>query len=40
MSSVSIEGLQVRMGHLSILENLHLRVNEGEFLVLLGSSDT
>ena len=38
MSSVSIEGLQVRMGHLSILENLHLRVNEGEFLVLLGPS--
>ncbi|HWP20537.1 MAG TPA: ABC transporter ATP-binding protein [Burkholderiaceae bacterium] len=38
MSGVRIEGLQVRMGHASILENLNLEVREGEFLVLLGPS--
>ncbi len=38
MSSVRIEALQVRMGPLTILENLHLDVHEGEFLVLLGPS--
>ncbi|MCM5679078.1 ABC transporter ATP-binding protein [Schlegelella sp. S2-27] len=38
MSSVCIEDLQVRMGHVSILENLRLKVDEGEFLVLLGPS--
>ncbi|PPE70048.1 ABC transporter ATP-binding protein [Caldimonas thermodepolymerans] len=38
MASVCIEDLQVRMGPVSILENLNLKVEEGEFLVLLGPS--
>jgi multiple sugar transport system ATP-binding protein len=38
MSRVSVQGLQVKMGSLSILENLDLDVEEGEFLVLLGPS--
>ena len=38
MSRVSVQGLQVKMGAVPILENLHLDVAEGEFLVLLGPS--
>jgi len=38
MSRVSIQGLQIKMGSLPILENLDLEVHEGEFLVLLGPS--
>jgi multiple sugar transport system ATP-binding protein len=38
MSSVSIEQLHVRLGHADILKDMDLRVEHGEFLVLLGPS--
>src|SRR5262249_43165450 len=38
MASVAIEQLHVRLGHLDILKELDLRVEHGEFLVLLGPS--
>ena len=38
MSAVSIQQLDVRMGTASVLEQLDLSVDEGEFLVLLGPS--
>ena len=38
MSSVSVENLHIRMGAVSILQNMNLQVEEGEFLVLLGPS--
>ncbi|WP_246099441.1 ABC transporter ATP-binding protein [Methylibium rhizosphaerae] len=38
MSAVAIHNLHVKMGPASILEQLDLSVNEGEFLVLLGPS--
>ncbi len=38
MSSVSIRNLKIRFGDNTIIENLDLDVNEGEFLVLLGPS--
>jgi multiple sugar transport system ATP-binding protein len=38
MSSVSVENLQIRLGAVSILQDMNLQVQEGEFLVLLGPS--
>jgi multiple sugar transport system ATP-binding protein len=38
MSSVVIEKLHVRLGHADILQNMDLKVEHGEFLVLLGPS--
>ena len=38
MASVSIEQLHVRLGHVDILKDLSLQVQDGEFLVLLGPS--
>jgi multiple sugar transport system ATP-binding protein len=38
MSSVSVENLHIRMGAVSILQDMNLQVREGEFLVLLGPS--
>ncbi|MBL0730517.1 ABC transporter ATP-binding protein [Piscinibacter sp. HJYY11] len=38
MSSVSVENLHIRMGAISILQDMNLQVEEGEFLVLLGPS--
>ena len=38
MSAVAIHNLHVKMGPVSILEQLDLSVHEGEFLVLLGPS--
>ncbi len=38
MSSVTVENLHVRMGAVSILRDMNLQVDEGEFLVLLGPS--
>jgi multiple sugar transport system ATP-binding protein len=38
MSSVAIECLHVRLGHADILKDLDLKVEHGEFLVLLGPS--
>jgi multiple sugar transport system ATP-binding protein len=38
MASVSVRRLGVSFGHLRVLENLDLDVNEGEFVVLLGPS--
>jgi len=38
MASVSIERLHVRLGHVDILKDMDLKVEHGEFLVLLGPS--
>jgi len=38
MSSVVIEQLHVRFGHVNVLKDMDLRVENGEFLVLLGPS--
>jgi multiple sugar transport system ATP-binding protein len=38
MASVSVRKLGVSFGHLSVLADLDLEVNEGEFIVLLGPS--
>jgi len=38
MASVSIEQLHIRLGHADILKELDLKVEHGEFLVLLGPS--
>jgi len=38
MASVSIEQLHVRLGHVDILKDMDLKVEHGEFLVLLGPS--
>src|ERR1044071_6057652 len=38
MAGVSIRKLGVAFGHLKVLEDLDLDVNEGEFVVLLGPS--
>jgi multiple sugar transport system ATP-binding protein len=38
MSNVSIRNLEIRLGNNTIIENLNLDVQEGEFVVLLGPS--
>jgi multiple sugar transport system ATP-binding protein len=38
MSNVAIRGLNVTLGRVPIIEDLHLEIEEGEFVVLLGPS--
>jgi multiple sugar transport system ATP-binding protein len=38
MASVSIQQLHIRLGHVDILQDMDLEVQDGEFLVLLGPS--